>query len=337
MSTTAGYFDETILNNIRRKASEIMFDDRLKADYQANVNVIKLIESVQTATVYPSLARDKKIIGVDVMWQNVCGQTVTDNTTCVIGGSKSSTNLESKNLAYEKVVNFTEDEADFIDNEFDIETAIAKQFLTADKNIAENFAQYAVGRINTFSGWNTVTVGKGTVVGADTYIPPAYWNASLAAYFSRVAILNKFTSPKMLSGSNLYEQMFVARANAANADGKGDNIMYGGMNMWFDLFNVDTVNSPDLQTYLISQGSLAMAYRALNPDTPEVLMDYTRYKMKSQYLPFYYDVYYKNACTTNDLVSHSFKVKLNADVFLNPTGCDDNNSGILSFTCGTAP
>ena len=337
MSTTAGYFDETILNNIRRKANEIMFDDRLKADYQANVNVIKLIESVQTATVYPSLARDKKIIGVDVMWQNVCGQTVTDNTTCVIGGNKSSTNLESKDLAYEKVVNFTEDEQDFIDNEFDIETAIAKQFLTADKNIAENFAQYAVGRINTFSGWNVTTVGKGNVVGADTYIAPAYWNASLAAYFSRVAILNKFTSPKMLSGSNLYEQMFVANANSANANGKGDNIMYGGMNMWFDLFNVDTVNSPDLQTYLISQGSLAMAYRALNPDTPEVLMDFTRYKMKSQYLPFYYDVYYKNDCTYNDLVSHSFKVKLNADVFLNPTGCDDNNSGVLSFTCGTAP
>jgi len=335
MSTTAGYFDETILNNIRVKAAAIMFDDRLKQDYVANYNVVKLIESVQTASVYPSLARDKKIIGVDVMWQNVCGQSVTDNTTCVIGGSKSSTNLESYELSYEKVVNFTEDEADFIDNEFDIETAIAKQFLTADKNITENFAQYAVGRINTFSGWNVVTAGKGTVVGADTFIPAAYWNASLAAYFSRVAILNQFTSPKMLSGNNLYEQMWVAQANAANANGKGDQIMYGGMNMYFDLFNVDTVNDPDLQTYMISQGSLAMAYRALNPDSPEVLQDFTRYKMKSNYLPFYYDVYYKNDCTTHDLVSHSFKVKLNADVFLNPTGCDDNNTGVLSFTCGT--
>ena len=335
MSTTAGYFDETILNNIRRRASEIMFDDRIKQQFDARYDILKAVQAVQTANVYPSIARNKKVVDVDVIWENVCGSEVEANTTCEIGGDKSSTNLKNYELTYEYAVNFSADEADFDDNEF--EMAIAKQFLKADKNLTEHFAQYAAAQIDSFSGWNVLTTGKGTVDGADTYIPAAYWNASLAAYFNRVAIMNKFTSPIMLSGNNLYESMWVAKANAANANGKGDAIMYGDMNMYFDMFNIDTVNSPDLKTYLLSMGSLALASRALNPERPEVLMEHTRYKMSSRYLPFEYDVFYKNSCTTNDRTQHDFKVKLVADIFINPTGCDDNNTCVLSFVCGEAP
>jgi len=335
MSTTAGYFDETILNDIRVRAAQIKFDDRVKQQYVANYDVIKAVQAVQTATVYNSKAKSK-VVDVEVIWQNVCGQTVEDNVTCVIGGSKSSTNLKEYALTYEKVVNFSEDEADFDDNEFDIKSAIAKQFLTADKNITENFAQYCVSQIEAFRGWNVVTAGKGTVVGADTYISASYWNASLAAYFSRVAILNQFTTPKIVSGNNLYEQTWVAKANAANADGKGDALMYGGMNIFFDLFNIDSVNDPTLKTYMLSMGSLAMASRALNPINPDRTDVFTRWQMKSDYLPFSYDVYYTTECTTDDRIQHNFKIKLNADLFRNPTGCDDNNTGVLSFVCGTS-
>ena len=338
MSTTAGYFDETILNNIRVKAENIMFDDRIKQQFDARYDVIKLINNIQTANVYPSLARFQKKVAVDVMWQNVCGQDVEDNVNCTVGGDKSSTNLDTYTLSYEKVVNFSSSENDFDDNEFDIQTAIAKQFLKADKNLTEDFAQYAVGIIDANAGWNTTSPeGKGDIVGADTYIAPAYWNASLAAYFSRVAILNKFTSPVILSGTNLYEQMYVAAANNANANGKGDYILYGDMNLYFDLFNVDTVTTPNQNSYLISQGALAMANRALHTDRVEVLHDWSRWRMPSRYLPnMYYDVFYETDCEY-DRVIHKFKVKLVADVFVNPTGCDDNNTGILSFTCGVDP
>ena len=337
MSTIAGYFDETILNDIRVRAAKIRFDDRVKQQYVANYDVIKAIKAVETAKVYTSKARSKEV-DVEVIWQNVCGQTVEDNTTCVIGGTKSSTNIEEYALTYEKKVGFSEDEADFDDNEFDIQEAIAKQFLVADKNITEDFAQYCVSQIEAFRGWNTVTTGKGNVVGAETYVAASYWNASLIAYFQRVATLNQFTSPVFVSGNNLYEQMFVAQANAANANGKGDAILYNKLRMYFDLFNIDTVNDPDLKTYMLSTGSLALAHRAMNPKNVEVVNGvFSRWQMKSEYLPFYYDVFYEPECTTDDRVQHNFKIKLNADLFLNPTGCDDNNSGVLSFTCGDAP
>lgn len=338
MSTTAGYFDETILNNIRVKAETIMFDDRIKQQFDARYDVIKLINNIQTAQVYPSLARNTKTVAVDVLWQNVCGSDAEDNVNCTVGGDKSSTNLDTYTLSYEKVVNFSASESDFDDNEFDIESAIAKQFLKADKNLTESFAQYSVGIIDANAGWNTTTPeGKGDIVGADTYIAPAYWNSALAAYFTRVAIMNKFTDPNLLSGTNLFEQEYVAQRMNANANGKGDYLLFGDMKLWFDLFNVDTVTTPNQNSYLISQGALALANRALHKDSIEVLHDFSRWRMPSRYLPnMYYDVFYETECEY-DRVKHNFKVKLVADCFVNPTGCDDNNTGILSFTCGTAP
>jgi hypothetical protein len=336
MSTTAGYFDETILTDIRVKADEIMFDDRIKQQFVPDVDIFKAISAVQTATVYPSKARNK-IVGVDVMWQNVCGQSAETNVTCEIGGAKSSTNIKDYDLSFERMVKFTEDEADFIDNEFDIETAIAKDLLNADKTMAEAFAVYCVGRINTFKGVNTLgTNGKGVVDGTDTYILPAYWDATLAAYLKRVEKSNKITAPAYASGQNLFEQMFVAEAKRSNADGKGDAILYNGMRFYFDLVNIDAVNSTDLVTYMLSSGSLALASRNLNPDVPEVVNGvFTRYTMNSKFIPnMKYDVFYDNDCTTNDLIQHNFKIKLVADLFNNPTGCDDHNTGVLSFICG---
>ena len=335
MSTTSGYFDETILNEIRVKAAAMSFDDRIKQQFNANYDVIKAIQAVQTASVFDSRARSKDV-DVEVIWQQFCGYEVEDNTTCVIGGTKSSTNIESYTLSYEKVVNFSEDEADFIDNEFDIAPTLAKALVVADKTLTENFAQYCVSQIEAYRGWNTVTTGKGTVSGADTYIAPAYWNPSLVAYFMRVAKMNEFSSPVFLSGNNLYEQMYVTAFNGANADGKGDAALFNQLKMYWDLWNVDTVNDPLLKTYMLSTGSLALAYRAWNPMNVEVVNGvFSRWQMKSEYLPFYYDVFYEPECTTNDQVKHNFKVKLRADLLLNPTGCDDNNTGVLSFVCGT--
>jgi len=336
MSTTAGYFDETILNNIRVEASKIRFNDRVAKQFVPHYDTIQAIQAVQTANVEPAPAH-RKDVDVEVMWQNVCGQTVEDNTTCEIGGSKSSTNIKEYQITYEKVINFSEDEADFIDNEYEIQSAIAKQFLMADKNLTENFTQYCISQIEAFRGVNSVTTGKGVVSGFDTYIAPAYWTAPLIAYFQRVAVLNQFTSPVFLSGNNLYEDFITASYNAGNANGKGDAAMYSTMRMFFDLFNIDTVNDPDMKTYMLSNGSLALASRNYNPTSIDVVNGvFTRYQERSSYLPFSYDVFYEPECTTDDLIQHNFKIKLKADLFINPTACEEHNTGVLSFICGTA-
>jgi hypothetical protein len=106
------------------------------------------------------------------------------------------------------------------------------------------------------------------------------------------------------------------------------------MRMYFDLFNIDSVNDPDLYTYLLSQGSLAMASKFYNPTTPERTFEFIRYTMPSRFVPgFVYDVFYNDECTTNDMIQHNFKVKLKADIFNNPEGCEAGNTGVLRFLC----
>lgn len=332
MSTTVGYFDETILNNIRATAAALGLDDRILKQYIPNYDVIKAIERVQTAKLGKAFS-PKKENDVEIIWENTCGVAVEDNTTCEIGGTKSSTNIQEYSLSYEKVVNFSADEADFIDNEFSVESSIAKLLLKADVELTNHFAQYCVGRLNTFRGQNRLTTGKGVVAGVDTTIDSALWDSTIMAYMNRVGIINKFTSPVIITGNNLYESIWVANANKGNADGKGEPVMWGSMPIFFDLFNVDTVNDPTLRTYMLSQHSVALAHRAYNPSMEVVNGVFSRWTMKSKFLPFTFDVFYRPECTTKDLIKHNFKVKLTADLFNNPIGCIELDSGVLTFDC----
>lgn len=335
MSTIGGAFTETQLLQQRVMAANIMFDDRIKQQFKPDYDIINAIQRVQTATVLTDLAR-RKDVDVEVIWENFCDITTDEcGSDCSIGGNESSTNAETYSLSFCKEVGFTMDEVSFIDNEFEMN--IAKALLKSDVALTNAFAAYAVSVIESAKGTNELTTGKGTVSGTETYIDPAYWNSALFAYFQRVAALNKFTSPILLSGNNLYEAYYLANAQAGNANGKGDAYLFGTMPIYFDLFNIDTVNTPDLKTYMLSTGSLAMANKFYNPSVPEKTWEFTRYTMPSQFLPgMTYDVFYNNECSTsNRLLKHNWTVRLKADIFTNPAGCTLTNTGVLSFTCGT--
>ena len=342
MSIVGGAFDETTLRTLRVKADEIMFDDRIKQQFIPQIGVVEGVRAAQTALVNPKFQQIKDSKGqikqydVEVMWENACDITAEDNVACTFGGTKLSTNAQSYSLGYEKVVNFTVNEADYIDNEFDVESSIAKGFLKADKELSEAFAQYCVSQINAFKGVNAMgTAGKGVVSGSDTFIEAAYWDAKLVAYFIRAGILNRFSSPTFISGANLFEDMFVVNESSGNADGKGDDALYKNMKIFFDLFNIDSVNDPQLITYMISLGAIALATRHFNPATPEKLHTFTRYSQQSRFIPeLTYDIFYESACDS-DLVEHKFKIKLKADLFNNPEGCAANNTGVLTFICGS--
>lgn len=338
MSTISGSFSETTLLEQRVLAESLMFDDRIKQQYIPNIAIIPALKSIQTANVMAVGRAAKKDVDVEVIWQNVCGREDEECGGCNIGGNPSSTNAEDYALSWCRDYNFSENEEDYLTNEFDIDTAVAKQLIMADKTLSEAYARYTVAQLEAFKGINALnTNAKGIVQGSDTFIEPAFWSASLVAYFNRVAILNKLTSPIMISGNNLYEQFIVSQASYANAGGKGDWNLWGSLKMFFDLFNIDTVNYPNLVTYMLSMGSVALANKFYNPGVPARGFEMTRYTMPSQFIPgFTFDVFYKDSCTEqNRLTKHDYTVRLKADLFLNPFGCDEGNTGILSFTCGT--
>lgn len=350
MSITQGEFSETALLQSRYLADQLLLDGRVKQQYIPKIAGFNYLQSLQTARLNQAFnTMSKKDFDVEIMWENVCSDLTISDTSCAIGGNEASTNTSTYSLSKRIVKGFTVDDDKLRNNEYDSELLIAKLMLQAEKQIAEEFAQYCIGRLNVFAGTNQVTSGKGQLFPSDntiTDIDPADWTSEIMAYFSRVMQLNRFSNAAMITGSNLYETLFVARAKNANAEGKGDFILWNEMPIWFDLFNVDSVNSGDLYTYMVEQGSIAMVSKSFNPDSVVRTFSDERFTMPSRFLPgFSYDVFYNNECKTGgtykDVLKHNWKIVLTADMFKNPFGCDaiedggvqtgGDNSGILRF------
>jgi len=345
MSITAGVFSETDLVDIQVKIDQIWADAIQKQDYVANVEPVKAIKSNQTA-VFGEL-KGKKDRTIDVGWINACEIADEACQVCTIDGEELSTNVEEKELSSCREVAFKIEEGTFRSNLFDPEEIIAKGFLSALKQLDEYWAATAVAFLNANEGVNVVTDGKGDVVGTDTFILPAFWDAGLMAYFARVSARNQFVNPFMISGNNLYEQVWNANYERNQAGDESKVLKYGSMPIYFDLFNIDSVNSPDLKTYLLHKGAAAFVTKNYYPVTDLVeggvptinkYMDEWRWSIPSMNLPgVRYDVHYKNSCESQgsyDNMTHQFKLVTYGDFFLNPVGCTSTKTGILSFTCG---
>ena len=341
MSTTAGVFSETLLRDLRVTADELMFDDRIKQQFIPQVGILDAIAAAQTAQVTPKFMQLKQSNGgskkydIEVMWENACEIEVGDCTVCEIDGEKLSTNAQVYGLEFCKEVQFAVDEYDYVDNEFDFSTSIAKGLLRADKQLAEALAAYAVSVLNANKGVNAFAGGPGVISGSDTYITAPFWGPNLMAYFMQTATMNRFTSPILASGANLYQDYFIYNKMAANADGKGNAALMGTFPIYFDPFNIDVVNSPSLFTYMLSMGSVALGNRTYNPSSVQDVGNWKRWTIPSRFGAFSYDAFYSAACS-NDMIKHNFKLKLTADVLVNPAGCTATNTGILTFICGSA-
>ena len=330
MSTTAGYFTETDLLAIRRRVEDFPnWDTNVKKQFQPFADSIKTIISTQTAR-FLDLEDPKKDRTVDVEFINACGLDDATCDPCTMGGSELSSNIATLSLDLCREVNFTVDENKLIGNDFDKEFVIAQGILKADKEIAEYLNGQAIATIEANLGVNAFTGGKGNVVGTETYLLPAYWDAKLMAYFERVRVLNKMKAPFILDGSNLFEQIYSAKVEPNMAE----NNMFGTLEYYSDLSGIDAANTPDLKTYLIDRGALAFASKIYYPTLVEY-KDANRYSISSQLLPgVKYDVYYSNTCYGN-FYKHNFKVVFHGGIFAAPLGCTATETGILSFTCGT--
>jgi len=340
VSTAAGVFSETSLVNIQAKMDAIWADSIKKQDYVANVEPVLSIVKNQTAT-FGGLLTGTKDRTVDIGWVNACDIEDEACSVCAIDGTELSTNIKTVELETCRESSFKVEDGIFHTNLFDAQEVIAKGFLAASKALDEFWAATLVAFLNTNKGVNIVTDGKGNVSGTDTYILPAFWDAGLMAYFARVAARNQFMNPFMISGNNLYEQVWNANYERGQAGDESKTMKFGSMPINFDLFNVDAVNSPDLVTYLLHKGSVAFTTKNYYGDSVTKYRDQDRWSIPSYNIPgVRYDVHYTDSCESEgnyDFMTHQFKLKTLGDFFLNPVGCTETRTGILTFVCGEVP
>ena len=333
MSTTGGVFSETTLANIQVKADRVWQDRIQKEDYVADVVALKAIQANQTATFGKYLTGKKDRI-VEISWINACDLDDQACTNCEFDFPELSTNMDEKYLYRCRETGFEANEGTFHDNLYDIEEIIAKGMLRAGQVLDNYWATQAVVALNAAKGVNEVgTAGKGAVSGTDTYVLPAYWDAGLMSYLYLVAKVNRFKSPYLVSGKNLFESVWTADKEACC---ENDAKKFGTYNIWFDLFNIDVANTPDYVTYLINKGTFAFYTKAYYKNERKEYFDQKRWAIPSRNLAgVYYDVHYTNECNeADDFYTHKFKLKTLGDFFLNPVGCTPTRTGLLSFICG---
>lgn len=333
MSITAGVFSETALVDIQVKMAEIWDDAIQRQDYVAHTDPVKAILANQTANM--SGLKGGKDRTIDIGWINACEIADESCQICTIDGEELSTNVQEVELSTCREAAFKVEEGIFRSNLFDAEEVIAKGFLAAAKELDEFWAATLVAFMNANPGVNAVTNGKGVVAGTNTTIIPAFWDSGLMGYFARVAASNQFVNPFLVSGNNLYESVWNANYERGQAGDESKALKYGSMPIYFDLFNIDSINA-DLTTYLLHRGSIAFAAKNYYNERVRY-MDEHRWSIPSMNLPgVRYDVHYKDSCETEgsyDAMTYQFKLRTFGDFFLNPTGCDSTRTGILTFTC----
>ncbi len=340
---SAGQLSCATLANVQIEADAIWANAAKNKSYIAKAEALKAVKE-QSSVRFDILNDPQKDRTVQVYWMDNCNTSTSACTDeCTISGSQPENNCKTYTISKCRSVDITIPEKAFRAIAPTYEEALAVSFLRADKTLSEYLAADMVSFLFAHKGVNALgTTSKGTVSGFTTSIAPAYWNATLFSYFMRVAEQNKMYSPYLLSGSNLYEAFIQAKFNAGSAENNGAFAMMGSVPSYFDLFNMDSTLSPDQGTFMVDANAVAFVNKAYyEPAATADLMKWggpggsvgAKFKIASKNLPgVEFDVVHKIRCASDE-VYHDFKVTVHFDEFINPVGCDPNNTGIEYFKC----
>lgn len=323
-------------------------DSQRKQDYEANaVAANALIENTTAKLDVIQDTSNMKKRKVKIYWNDVCDPTVATTTPdyCSITGTAPNSNALEYDITKKVSSKFTIDEALYTTNMMTIEEVFADTLLKHMKALDEKVAQVSVSSLDAFAQENALQSGLGctdaTGTWIETFINPSLWSPSIMGYLKRIAIKNKFGSPVLLDGSNLYDHYWNAQMNAGNSNGAGAKNMFdnSGIKLYFDLFNVDAV--ADKSSFLMNRGAVAFAHKAwwdsFSQNAPKVDSDGRRkFSIPSKNIAgLKYDVYITSDCSAQ-FEKHNVLLVAEYDILNGAPACD-HATGVIKLTCGVCP
>lgn len=340
------------LTAIYYSAESLFKDGQKKADYVAEVNAAKAVIENTTATINV-LDVNNKVRTAKVYWNKKTTTTIADcadtpDDLCALTGDESDADSKTYQIEECTSAGFIVDDALYAGSNLNANEVFADNMLKTMKALDEAIAQKIIAKIDSFSSANlftTVGVGCPGVASpanwGQTYIQPAYWTPEVMAYFLQVARINKFASPFLLDGDNLYTLFFKAMNNANNADGSGAKSMMDKMKYYEDMVNMAVVNGATKKTFMIERGTTAFSSYSLwksngmtNP-LPHGAGQF-KFSVPSKNIPgLIYDVYTKDECS-GAYEKHTVRLQANYDVFNGPAALN-GSTGVLEFICGACP
>lgn len=336
MSTlfTCGY-----LTAVQAKADAIFADGAYNNDAIVDAVAAKaVLEQQQGMIRMPSITGTKNK-ELRVEWLTKCSPTTTDcSDDCEIDGEDATPECEDYELECLQETSFKVSERVYRDRTIEKTEAVAFNMLRHMAAMDEYVANYVITGILACAGTNSFTGGVGDVSGTTTYIAPQYWDQNVFGYFDQVIRMNKFRNAYGITGNNLYQLLWSAPLDAANDNGKGAFKKINTLKMYQDPENMETYATG--QTFLIHKGAVAFINKAWNPlnaaNAVEPAPGYFLWSEPSRNLPgVTYDIIMQQSCLSNDF-HEAYKIQLHGLFVCNPYPCDETNTGVLVFECGTA-
>lgn len=326
------------LATIQLMAADRWLNAGNKKDYIANVESAKALLENQTGVNLVELKDPGKEKKISLEWPEKCSITTTDCTDdCSIDGTDVTPVCKEYEVTCLAETSFKVAERAYRTRTMDEQAAISDNMLKHMKALDEKAAALILAGIDANAGINVFTDSPGNVVGDITYITASNWNEYLFGYLALVARMNKFTNPTVLDGKNLFQLWWNIQKDVANADGKGANAKLSSIGTpYFDPENM--IGSYAGKTYLIDSGAAYFANKYWNPlgaaNAIRKAGDRMQYAVQSNNLPLVYDVFTQETCVGNEYYK-AFKLQLHGAFLTNPYPCDENNTGILTFKCGS--
>jgi len=333
MSTTAGVFSETTLQNIRAMASARMLDGRTKLNFEAQAAVAQIIPKVQTANVSELNAKDKNYT-LEVEWINNCAIVAEDCESCATGGPELSTNTQTYKIEHCVQAPFTVKPSSHIDNDFNAQQLVADGILSADKKISEELCHRFLDWLVTnagVAGWNPG--GEiGSVVGNEVQIATADFDIDAIGYMTKVLQYDRISWMNNISGNQLFNDYRNAGflTGLFEAGTQGDQARMTAFPILFDLYNFNAAAYND-RVISIADGAIAFASKSYYGPTMEKHESKTVWSQASKFFPgLTLEIWMTETCV-NDLFQLDFNVKGRYEFVLNPAGCEEDNTGIIQF------
>jgi hypothetical protein len=339
----AQVFTCTNIEFVREQMNQMWSDANFKREIQPEVEIVKALKDMQTAKVDMFETSDKKV-KVRSYWVEACEGAVQDCTTeCDFTGTNVSSACEDFEVEGCKETIFTLDDSDFYDNYVTFNEAVAKGLLKHTTLLDNHLNNSVIASLDSFAGDNNyVNDSRADVQNPTTYIDGPFWTASLMSYFAKVKRKNHMSDAMLFSGENLFDAYWNAQADSANADGKGAMNKFDSQNWVFDIANFDDVLGAK-KTLMVSPHAAAFVSYNRVKRNEEITngADIVRFTVDSMNIPgVKYDVYYRTTCkNAGEDIVHHWRIVARFDTFQSPVVCSatQNNTGIISFECGTAP
>lgn len=325
------------LHTIQRMADDIWVDPMKNNDLIAEVITTKALLENQSVNFTELTGTKNQELRVE--WLTKCDITPTACTDdCDITGEDADPQCKDYEIGCLYETSFKVPLRAYRDRSVEMQQSIAFQKLAHMKAMDERLTQYIIAGIVAGAGTNLFTGGVGNVVGTTTFVAPQYWDDAIWGYFDQVRRLNKFRNPYLVTGNNLYQLLFNRPLEAANAQGGAANVRkINTLKVYQDPENIEDHAAG--QSFLLHKTAAAFlnkAWNKINPINAEVKAgQYWEWAEESKNIPgIFYDMTMKETCEGNEFYQ-AFKIKLHGLFATNPYPCDEDNTGILVFECGT--